>query len=208
MHPRHRRIALAVAVMVLVLVAFWVALRSGSAHPRIGVALGTAHGKFPEQPLLSADDIAVAWITNTGSSRITLTDPCVQFENAAGRVITDQGSSWNQKAYSTDLSAGAAAWLASGFDRDRQRLKFIFEYRRSGGAFLKAAAKVAGVLPLNRLPQRSYAWLRQNGLVDGTLHLRYESSWIANPQGGANGRQPFSSYTNRTSAAAASRGSP
>ncbi len=36
----------------------------------------------------------------------------------------------------------------------------------------------------------------------------YRVLYRANPQGGANGRQPFSSETNRTSAAAASRRSP
>jgi hypothetical protein len=42
----------------------------------------------------------------------------------------------------------------------------------------------------------------------GSLKYRVLSYWKTEPQGGANGRQPFSSDTNRTSAAAASRRSP
>jgi hypothetical protein len=46
------------------------------------------------------------------------------------------------------------------------------------------------------------------GLLGSDLWLLWQSRRRPNPQGGANGRQPFSSETNRVSAAAASRRSP
>jgi hypothetical protein len=51
------------------------------------------------------------------------------------------------------------------------------------------------------------------GVVLAVIYLSPAADWfrsdgLLNPQGGANGRQPFSSETNETSAAAASRRSP
>ncbi len=194
-----------ILLILLVLLAFWIAHPSG---PRIGVAFTTAHGHFPEPALVVGEQITILWVTNGGRAAISLEMPYVQYENAAGRLVRDQGASWNQKGYSADLSPGGVAWLANGFDPDRKRLKFVFEYRRSAGPLGRAVSKAIGVLPLKRLPQRSYDWLRRNGMVDGIVYGHYEGPWIANSQGGANGRQPSGSDTNRTSAAAASRRSP
>jgi uncharacterized protein YceK len=60
---------------------------------------------------------------------------------------------------------------------------------------------VADILALPYDVYTSYGWSRQTKA--GTTLVS-----PSNPQGGAKGRQPFSSETNRASAAAASRGSP
>jgi hypothetical protein len=204
---RQYRILTTAALVALLLALVWVMFRGTLPGRSLSFGLTTTHGHFPEPGLIYADQIAVTWATNTGRSGIFLDEPYAQRENAAGRLVRDGGASWNQKGYSADLSPGSAAWLAYGFD-DAKRLKVCFDYHRSGGAMLRAISKPASMLPLRRLPLRTYDWLRRNGIVDGNVYGHYESPWIANPQGGANGRQPSRSTTNRTSAAAASRSSP
>ena len=208
MRPRHYKISLILALIPLVLLALWIAYHSSRTQPRIGVAFSTAHGHFPEPARVVGDQLIILWVTNTGRSAMTLEEPYVQFENAAGRLVRDQGSSWNQQGYSADLSPGNVAWLAGGFDTDTKRLRFVFEYRRDGGALLKAISKAIGALPLKRLPKRTYDRLCRNGWVDGIVYGHYEGPGIANPQGGANRGQPCGPETNRTSAAAAPRRSP
>jgi hypothetical protein len=51
-------------------------------------------------------------------------------------------------------------------------------------------------------------YIEEHGYLPPEEFLRAVMEAAPNPQGGANGRQPFSSETNRTSAAAASRRSP
>ncbi len=197
----------AAALVVLFLFAMWLAFRRGATQRTVSVGFTTTNGHFPEPVLVVGDQIITAWVTNTGRSAITLNEPYVLFENAAGGLVRDQGASWNQKGYSADLPPGTAAWLANGFDRDRKRLRFIFEYHRDGGPLLRIISKVVGMLPLRQLPQRAYDWLHRNGIVDGIVYGHYESSWIANP-GWSDGRQPIRSEKYRAPAAAASRRSP
>jgi hypothetical protein len=205
--PRRYRIAVSAALIALLLLAMWLAFRSHVPRRGLNVGFTTTHGHFPEPARVVADQITVAWVTNTGRSAITLDEPYAQREYAASRLVRDQGASWNQEGYSADLSPGSAAWLAYGFD-DANRLKVCFEYHRIGGPVLRAISKPASMLPLKRLPPPAYDWLRRNGLVDGKVYGHYESPWIANPQGRANGRQPIRLGTNQTSPAAASRRSP
>jgi len=202
------KVVVSAVLIALLLFAMWLAFHSGVPRHNVSVAFTTAHGHFPEPAQVVADQIIVAWVTNTGRSAIALDEPCVQFENAAGRLVRDDGSSWNQKGYFADLSPGSAAWLANGFGSDTKRLKFVFDYHRRGGPLLRAISNAARVLPLARLPRRTYDWLRQNGIVDGFLHHHYEGPWIANPEGGANGRQLSGSEANRTPPDAASQRSP
>src|SRR5438093_3025986 len=121
---RRYKIVVSASLIALLLFAVWLAFHNGVVQHSVSVGFTTAHGHFPEPALLVGDQITVAWVTNTGHSAITLDDPHVQFENAAGRLVRDQGSSWNQERYSADVSPGSAAWLANGFDRDKKRLKF------------------------------------------------------------------------------------
>jgi hypothetical protein len=195
---RRYKIAASAALVALVLGAIWLMRHVGAARHGLSVAFTTTRGHFPEPAKVVADQIAVMWVTNTGRSPIKLDMPCVQFENAAGRLVRDQGSSWNQKGYSADLPPGSVAWLANGLDPDRKRSKFVFEYSRSGGSSLKAVSTALSVLPLKRLPRPTYDWLRQNGMVDGIVQGHYESPWIVNPQGGVNPGQPSGLETNRT----------
>jgi len=192
---RRYRILLGTALVALLLFAMWLTFHSGVPQHRLSVGLTATHG---------ADQITVAWVTNNGRAAITLDEPYAQREYAAGRLVRDQGASWNQAGYSKDLSPGRVAWLAYGFD-DTTRLKVCFEYHRNGGPVLRAISKPASMLPLRKLPRPTYDWLRRNGIVDGKVYGHYESPWIASPQGGANGRQPIRSGTNQTSPAAASR---
>jgi hypothetical protein len=190
------KVVVSAALIALLLFAMWLGLHRGVPQHNVSVGVTTSH------------ESTVAWVTNTGRSAITLADHYVQFENAAGQLVRDLGPSWNQEGYSTDLSPGTAAWLATGFDQDTRRLKFVFEYHRNGGPMLSVISKAVSVLPLRRLPPRPYDWLHRHGIVDGAVYGHYESSWIANPQGGANGRQPVRSETNQTPAVAAPRRSP
>lgn len=175
---RRYQIAIGTALVALLLLAMWLTFHSRAARRGLSVDFTTAYGHFGEPPLVVGEQIIVAWVTNTGNCAITVDDPYVQFENTAGRLVRDQGSSWNQKGYSADLSPGSVAWLANGFDPDRKRLKFVFEYHRNGGPFLKVISKAAHVLPLTRLRPRTYDWLRRNGIVDGTVYGHYEGPWI------------------------------
>jgi hypothetical protein len=59
---------------------------------------------------------------------------------------------------------------------------------------------------VERLPWRIQQFVFDRWSSTDDVHCPFP--WIANPQGGANGRQPFGSGTNRTSATAASRRSP
>ncbi len=198
---RRYKILLNAALVALLLFAMWLALHGGVPQHQLGVGFTTTHGNFSR---LVADQITVAWVTNSGRSAITLDEPYAQREYAAGRLVRDQGSSWNTEGYSAYLPPGRVAWLAYGFG-DEKRLKVCFEYHRIGGPVLRAISKLASMLPLRRLPRPTYDWLRRNGIVDGKVYGHYESPWVANPQGGANGRQPTRSGTNQTSPAAASR---
>jgi hypothetical protein len=90
MRARRYQTALIVGFILLVLLVFWMAFRSGSS---IRVAFSTAHGHFPETALVVGHQLSILWVTNTGPSAITLESPYVQFENAAGRLVRDQGSS-------------------------------------------------------------------------------------------------------------------
>lgn len=197
MHRRFKMLLSAVLIALL-LFAIWLGLHSGVPQPNVSVGFTAAHGHFPEPPVYFADQIIIAWVTNTGRSAITLGEAYVQFENAAGRLVRDEGPSWHPRG--SDLPPGTAAWLVNGFDRDRRTLRFIFEYHRDGGPLRKGISKAAGVLPLKRLPRRTYDWLGRNGMLDGLLHGHYEGPWIANPEGGANGRQLSGSEANRKSA--------
>lgn len=201
---RHYKIAVAAAVIALLLIAIWLTFRRGATPPVLTVAFTTVHTHFPEPALVVGDQIIVAWVTNTTRLAITLDMPYAQFETADGRLVLDQGSSWNQQGYSASLAPGSASCLAYGFDPDRQRLKLAFDYHRNGGPLGRTISKVAGILPLKRLPVRIYDWLRRNGMVDGALHGHYEGPWIANPQSGVKGGQTLSSGTNPTAAAAPS----
>ena len=157
----------------------WLAFRGRVPQRALSVGFTTTHGHFPEPAQVVADQITVAWVTNSGRSAITLDEPYAQREYAAGRLVRDQGASWNQKGYSADLSPGSAAWLAYGFD-DAKRLKVCFEYHRTGGPVLRAISRPASMLPLRRLPPPTYDWLRRYGIVDGKVYGHYESHWIAN----------------------------
>jgi hypothetical protein len=195
MRSRYKTMASA-ALLVLLLLAIWLVTPSRAAQHRIGVGFTTASGHFPEPARLVAHQIFVLWVTNTGRSAISLDLPYVLFEDAAGRLVRDNGDSWNEEAYGATLSPGSAAWLASGFDRDdgNRKLKFVFDYHWDGGPLLGGIIKAAGFLHLR--------------MLDGAFHRHYESLWFANPQGGSNGKQPIRSETNATSAAAAPRRSP
>ncbi len=207
MHRRYK-IAVSAALIALLLFSMWLGFHSGMPQHNVSVALTMAHDQFPQPFPVVADQVTVAWVTNTGRLAITLEAPYVQFENVAGRLVRDHGSSWNQEGYSAELSPGRTAWLANGFDKDRKRLKFVFEYHRNGGPLLSVISEVVSVVPLRRLPHWAYDWLHRNGIVDGNVYGHYESCWIANPQGAANGSQPIRSETNPASGAAGSRRSP
>lgn len=204
---RRHKILLGVAFIALLLFVWWIASIAGPRRQGLSFGLSTARGHFPEPGLIYADHIVVTWVTNTGRFAATLFAPSAQIERAGGTIVTDLGSSWNQQGYELHLPAGSAAWVAHAFNGAR-RLRACFDYQRGGGPLLAIASKAASILPLRRLPQQTYNWLYRKGIVDGSVHGRYEGPWMANPQGAATGRQPVESETNRTSAAAASRRSP
>jgi hypothetical protein len=212
MRSRYKILAGA-ALVVLLLLAIWSAFPGRPVRSRMSVGFTTASGHFPEPSQFFADEIVVLWVTNTGPATLYLDDGYVRFENAAGRLVRDYGPSWHQESnssHSGNVLPGNAAWLASGFDRDngKRRLQFVFAYHWDASPMIKGISKAVGQLPVNRLPQRTYNWLRRNGMVDGGVHRDYESHWIANPKGGASGRPPIFLDTNRISAPAASRGLP
>jgi hypothetical protein len=205
---RVHRIVLSAGLIALLLLLVWLLFNLGPRRRDLSMGLTTAQGHFPEPGLVYDDQLVVLWVTNTGRLAVTLDEPYSQSEYAAGRLVTDFGSSWNQEGYCADLKPGSAAWLAYGFDQHARLLRVCFDYHRDGGPLLAMTSKVAGILPLKRLPQGIYDWLRRKGIVDGRVHNHYESQWVANPQGRANGRQPIRSDTNQASTAAASRPSP
>ena len=147
----------------------------------IHVGFATDRGHFPEPGSVFYDQIFVMWVTNTGPSTIFLGRPVDEIKNSAGRVSEDQGYWWNQKRQGAEVSPGNAAWLAFGFDTDKKQVRFGFEYCRKGNFLLTGASAVSGILPLRRLPVRTYDWLRQHGLVDGNLYAAYESPWMDFP---------------------------
>ena len=204
---RRRRIIVGI-VLVAFLSVLWLFIRANAPQRTLTISFTTAKGHFPEPPLVVANLIAVAWVTNTGRFSLTLDEPYVQFENAAGQLVRDHGSSWNQQSYSADLPPGSAAWLANGFDADRRRQRFVFEFHRNGGPLVRVLSKAVGLLPVRQLPASTYDWLHRNGMIDGVRYGHYESIWIANPHGGASGQQPSSSEADRTSATAGSGHSP
>jgi hypothetical protein len=79
--------------------------------------------------------------------------------------------------------------------------RFLRRYTRSAGDLWEQI--------MNRPGRRPRAWRATRWQRLGALwKRRSETARMTNPQGGANGRQPFSSGTNRAPAAAASRRSP
>jgi hypothetical protein len=171
------KILLGAIIIVLLLFALWLMLGRAGRND-VSVAFTTARGHFGG---VYSPELVVEWVTNSYPSQITLEEPKVQFENSVGHFVLDQGSSWNQEGYYMDVPPGKAAWLANGFGPDRKRLRFSFEFHRSGGPVLGLMSKAIRVLPLRRLPPRQYEWLRRNGLIDGLMHGSYESAWFANP---------------------------
>jgi hypothetical protein len=171
---------MAVALFGLLVFAMWLALHGRQAQRSLTVGFTAARGHFPEPPLVVAQHLIVAWVTNTERSIVVLDLPSVLEETSTGQVVTDQGSSWNQEGSFPQLALGSSAWLAGGFDGDTKRLKFVFDYHRDGGATLKIISRALGVLPLRRLPGRIYDWLRRHGMIDGAVHDHYESPWFAN----------------------------
>src|SRR5262249_32551534 len=123
---RRRKIVVFTALVAL-LVAMWLVFGRSAAQRSLGVGFTSAKAHFPESALVVADQITVAWVTNTCRCAINLGMPYVQFEDTAGRLMTDQGSSWNQEGYSATLPPGSVAWLASGFAAETKRLRFGFE---------------------------------------------------------------------------------
>jgi hypothetical protein len=193
---RRFKIIVGVALVALLLLALLLTFHDGTAQHSINVGFTSAHGHFPEPGLIYGDQSTVAWVTNAGHFAVTLDTPCVLFENTAGRLIRDQGPSWNQEGYNANLSPRSAAWLANDLNQDRKRMKFVFEYHRDGGPLLRGISKAVAVLPAARFPQGSYDWLRRNGFVDGAVHGHYESRWFTNAS------QPLRPETNPTPAVA------
>jgi hypothetical protein len=164
----------AIFVLVVVLVAF-----VGSKSSR-GISPGftTTNGHFG---VLYANQIVVLWATNTAHSTVTLRGrEYVEFVNAAGHIIKDMSPSWNQEGSDPSLPPGGVAWLATGFDTDRNKLRFVFETHGNPNTLLISLSKVVGALPLARLPDAASEWLRRNGLVDGIVYAHYESPWFTN----------------------------
>jgi hypothetical protein len=116
---------------------------------------------------------------------------------------------------STNTAAGFAnvgeGWIdmPDGTKRDLPSSRMVFEY--TDGAFHSAP------IEMDEEDFSRYIWKGQTNAWDMFRGLtvkelkEYEKSLKAkssNPQGGANGRQPFGSETNQTSSSAASRRSP
>ena len=170
---------MAATLLGLFVFAIWLSLHWREAKPSITVGFTSARGHFPEPPRVVAQALIVAWVTNSERSIVVLDLPSVLEETSTGHVVTDQGPSWNQEGYSRELPRGSSAWLASGFDEDTKRLKFVFDYHRDN-ALLKIISKPLGLLPQKLFPRRTYEWLRRHGMIDGAVHDHYESPWFAN----------------------------
>jgi hypothetical protein len=82
---------------------------------------------------------------------------------------------------------------------DKEAARFLRRYTRGAGDIWERASNV-----VNARPQTRTRWQRLCAL----LKRRTETARMTNRQGGTDGRQPFSSEANRTSAVAASRRSP
>ena len=206
MRRRHKMVVSLVLASLLPL-ALWLAFSGRTAQPRLSVGYALTRGYYREPPA-RVEDIAVAWITNTGPSSILWGSAYMEFENSTGQLVESASPSWNRQAISAHLLPGAPVRLTCDFNGDRRRMRFCFVYQRSSDPLLGAISKITRLLPLRLLPRRTCDWMQRNGLVDGTMFGLYMGPWLANPQGGTNGKQPFSSEINRTSAAAASRCSP
>ncbi len=205
---RRIRLLLGAALVALLLCAILLLLHTSSARRGLSVGFTTARGHFPEPGLIYDDHIRITWVTNTGHFTLTLENPRVQYENEQGRLVLDMGGSWDQKGYQIVLPPRGVTWHATGFGPDRKRLRFMFDFHRSGGPLLKAISKVVGLLPPKRIPQRVYDWLHRNGLADGNVYGHYETAWFVPPHEGGNPAQPPHLETNRSSAATATGRSP
>jgi hypothetical protein len=194
---RRKKIAVGVVIVALLLIGIWLALPGPRGPSGISVGFTTVRGHFPEPGILYADQIIVLWVTNTGNSTVTLNNPFTQFENPDGRLIMDMNTSWNQKGFSVTLSPGSSASLATGFESDRRKLKFAFDYHRDAGPVRRAISKALGWLPLKRLPMRTQNWLHRNGMVDGAMHGHYEGAWVTNQMVHGIGSNSSAPDTNR-----------
>jgi len=136
-------------------------------------------------PVTSAGEpILVAWVTNNTRVTIQIDSPDVQREYEGGRIVNDNGHSWNGKENSASLVPQGIAALPFGIQGDAKRFRVTFQYRRDGSGVKKFISKVLSKLPLSRLPQRIYSWLRGQGLIDGVPQGDFESPWIPNERSG------------------------
>ena len=198
-----QKIAVSAALVLLLLLAMWLGLHFGVTQPSLSVGFTPDHGHFPESAELVGP---VAWVTNTGHCTITLDGAYVQFENTPRMIGSVYG---NLMVRPVDVAPGRSDWLGNGYEGNTNRFKFHFEYRWNGGPLLRCVSDVLGGLPLRQhLSFGVYYWLCRKGFVNGFVSRRYESPWIANPLGEANGRQLLGAETNRATGTAASRGSP
>ncbi len=152
---RRTKIAGSVTLATGLLLALLLGYRWDGSGDSLSFGLVTAQPKKDPR----ADQNSVAMVTNNAKCPMELRNPCVQSEYQGGRVIRDQGSSWNgNKGYSTTLLPGGVATLAFGIEWKAKRFRVVFECCRDGGRWRKAISKGVSGLPLNRCP-----------LVDGFL---------------------------------------
>jgi hypothetical protein len=136
-------------------------------------------------PVTSAGEpIFVALVTNNTHFTVQIDSTDVQREYEGGRIVNDYGPSWNGQENSASLMPQGIAALPFAVQRDAKRFRVTFQYRRDGSAVQKFISKVLSKLPLSRLPQRIYSWLRRQGLIDGVPQGDFESPWIPNDRRG------------------------
>jgi hypothetical protein len=161
-------------------------------------------------------DVFTASLTNQYGVPIFLRGHAIQYEDDRGKVTNGPRgwSTWHPWVGTTNFDTLLPGGVATiSFPQNEvpgaaRRIRLVFQYFYDAGPLTKAAVHAVTNLPVGSLSPEVRYRLYQQGLLNGQHQRSYDGDWVSNPQGGANGRQPLNSDTNRTSATAASRRSP
>jgi hypothetical protein len=189
------KVCLATAGAIIAICTSSALLLGGDSHP-FSVSF-TSFGRY------STTEVAVlASVTNRTHRALEFDSVAVEWKSGSGKVMSIHGIHNVQETMKP--GKGVSTLCCVPIDSEELRVAVIYD---DSPRYWQPTGQLALNLRLDRYPKTLY-WLSKIGVIGSERRRSYFSSWVANPQGGANGRQPFSSETSRTSAAAASRRSP
>jgi hypothetical protein len=153
------------------------------------LSLGFACAQSPSRPKTNWESRGQSWLTNYFGKTLSSLGEIVSVKvETSSNARTSSTNRTHTAVWRVIERSKMQDYYSMGVALDIPPL-FAIEY--ADGSRVRASRYAASI----KLPDGR----------EGLLLLAEDS---ANPQGGADGRQPFSSHTNRTSAAAASRRSP